>query len=135
MKLSIALSAFLLMPIAASAAPNDSREVTDISTSWLALVDAHDYVKSWEAASTLLQGRVPKNLWVTEGPTRRDPLGTVQSRSVQNVQFVSSLPGAPEGQYAIVQFKTRFTQKADAVETVTLVRENGIWKDAGYFIQ
>ncbi|HEY4075509.1 MAG TPA: DUF4019 domain-containing protein [Rhizomicrobium sp.] len=135
MKLPLAFAAFLLVPIAASAAPNDTREVTDVSTSWLALVDAHDYAKSWEAASALLQGRVAKNLWETEGPTRRDPLGTVQSRNVQDVQFVSSLPGAPDGQYAVIQFKTNFANKANVIETVTLVRENGIWKDAGYFIR
>jgi hypothetical protein len=39
-----------------------------------------------------------------------------------------------QGWYAMVQFDSSFQQKAEAVETITLV-EDGNWRGAGSFIQ
>ncbi len=49
---------------------------------------------------------------------------------------MSSLPGAPDGNYVVIQFKTTFEHKAQAVETVTPMLENdGVWRVTGYFIK
>ena len=47
------------------------------------------------------------------------------------------LPGAPTGDYVVVQYTTRFANgPAAVVETVTAMREpDGAWKAAGYFVR
>jgi hypothetical protein len=52
-----------------------------------------------------------------------------------NVDFEKALPGVPDGQYAIIHFKTTFEKKADATESVTMMMDGGSWKGAGYFIR
>ena len=66
----------------------------------------------------------------------RKPFGATKKRSPKAAQFARSLPGAPDGEYVVMQFDTAFEQKAAAVETVTAAREkDGSWKIAGYFIK
>jgi hypothetical protein len=46
------------------------------------------------------------------------------------------MPGAPDGDYVVMQFDTRFEHKQAAVETVTFLQEKqGGWKAAGYYIK
>ena len=74
--------------------------------------------------------------WVASLKQARDPLGKVEQRSVLSTNFATSFPGAPEGTYAIVLFRTSFAKKTDATETVTLEREaDGAWRVVGYFIR
>ena len=54
---------------------------------------------------------------------------------VVRVPFAKSLPGTPDGEYAVVLFQTAFAKKADSVETLTFALEEGKWKCAGYFIR
>jgi hypothetical protein len=49
--------------------------------------------------------------------------------------YRTSLPGAPDGEYVVMQFNTSYTQKKSAVETVTMVLDkDGKWHVAGFFI-
>jgi hypothetical protein len=62
-------------------------------------------------------------------------LGKLVSRAVISAQTTTNLPGAPDGQYVVMQFNTSFTNKQSAVETVTFMLEkDGKWKAAGYYI-
>jgi hypothetical protein len=46
------------------------------------------------------------------------------------------LPGAPDGQYVVIQFETSFENKHNAVETVTpMLEPNGQWRVSGYYIR
>jgi Protein of unknown function (DUF4019) len=57
-------------------------------------------------------------------------------RKLGKTQRAQSLPGAPDGNYVVMQFDTSFANKKNAVETVTFVQEkNGQWKAAGYYIK
>ena len=52
------------------------------------------------------------------------------------MQYAESLPGAPDGEYVVILFKTSFEGKAEAVETVTPMRDaDGEWRVAGYYIR
>ena len=73
--------------------------------------------------------------WAAQVRPVREPLGAVAAREFVSATKSSSLPGAPAGEYEIVQFRTRFAAKSDAVETVILVREGPAWKVAGYYIR
>jgi hypothetical protein len=54
---------------------------------------------------------------------------------VKDVTASKSLPGAPDGDYEVVQFQTSFANKAAANETVVLSLEASGWKVDGYFIR
>jgi len=66
----------------------------------------------------------------------RKPLGKVLSRKVINSTYTTLLPGAPDGQYVVIQFETSFENKHNAVETVTpMLEPNGQWRVSGYYIR
>jgi hypothetical protein len=46
------------------------------------------------------------------------------------------MPGAPDGEYVVVQYETEFERKASAVETITPERDkSGTWRVSGYYIK
>ena len=102
---------------------------------WLAVVDAGNYEASWEATAGYFRGAVTMEQWVQAMEGIRRPLGTVRSRALERKMFATQLPGAPDGEYVVIQFNTVFENKQTAVETVTPVLEaDGRWLVAGYFI-
>ena len=56
-------------------------------------------------------------------------LGKVLSRKLVSKTYTESLPGAPDGKYVVVQYRTSFEHKESAVETVTpMLDEDGRWR-------
>ena len=53
----------------------------------------------------------------------RPPLGELVDRTVMSTQLTRQIPGAPDGDYALLEFRTSFAKKTNARETVTLERE------------
>lgn len=106
------------------------------ATAWIALTDAGKYGESWERAGTFFKTGIPKNTWETGIRSLRTPLGSVKSRSLKSTEYATSLPGAPDGEYVVIQYDTQFENKKAALETVTPMREkDGSWKVSGYFIR
>ncbi len=104
--------------------------------SWLALVDAAQYGQSWNEAATLFKSAVTQQEWEKAARSARAPLGALKSRTFKTATFARSLPGAPDGEYVVIQFDTQFANKTAAVETVTPMRErDGSWKVSGYYIR
>jgi len=104
--------------------------------SWLAVVDAEQYDQSWEQACAFFRGVVPKEQWVTQVAAVRGPLGPVLSREVASAEYTKQLPGAPDGEYVVIQYRTKFQNKASAVETVTPMRDpDGVYRVSGYYIR
>jgi len=102
---------------------------------WLALVDAGEYGKSWETAAPLFKGAVDEAAWGRQLGPVREPLGAVKTRELSSATYATSLPGAPDGEYVVIQFATSFEHKASAVETVTPMLDGGTWKVSGYYIK
>jgi hypothetical protein len=103
---------------------------------WLALIDNGDYGKSWETADEYFQNAVAPLQWQQSLTAARKPLGKVVSRQLTSKQYTTSLPGAPDGQYVVIQFETSFENKRSAVETITpMVNTDGQWRVAGYYIK
>ena len=66
----------------------------------------------------------------------RTPLGSLISRQVKTQTYKTELPGAPDGEYVVIQFDTSFENKRSAIETVTPMRDkDGAWRVSGYFIR
>jgi type IV secretory pathway TrbL component len=106
------------------------------ASQWLSLTDSAGYGASWEQAAGLFKAAVSKANWESAIQGVRAPLGAVKSRKLKSAQFTKSLPGAPDGEYVVVQFETQFENKAGALETVTPLKErDGSWRVSGYYIK
>ncbi len=63
-------------------------------------------------------------------------MGRVRSRELTGATYTTSLPGAPDARYVILQYRTRFADRKDAVETVTpMLDEDGAWRVSGYYVK
>ena len=103
---------------------------------WMALTDAGKYGESWERAGTFFKTGIAKNTWETGVRSLRAPLGPVKTRELKSTEYATTLPGAPDGEYVVIQYETQFENKKSAAETVTPMREkDGSWKVSGYFIR
>ena len=66
----------------------------------------------------------------------RVPLGRLELRILKSSKYTQTMPGAPDGEYVILQFETTFEKKKAAIETVTPMKDkDGKWRVAGYFIK
>lgn len=103
---------------------------------WLNLIDTGKYDESWEKAAPFFKNAVDKNEWVKSLESLRGPLGKVIERRVEMSQYRTELPGAPDGEYVLIQFNTSFKNKENAIETVTPMKcEDGTWKVSGYYVK
>jgi uncharacterized protein DUF4019 len=103
---------------------------------WLALIDSGKYAESWDQASQVFKGSLTKDQWASTVKGVRVPLGAVQSRKFKNATYTKTLPGAPDGEYVVIQYDTSFTNKQSAVETITpMLDKDGKWRVSGYFIK
>ena len=113
-----------------------STTVQRAARDWLALTDADKAAESFDAAGKQFKNAMTRDGWVDALKKARDPFGKMEQRTVLSTTFATSFPGAPDGNYAIVLFRTSFAKKTDASETVTLEREaDGAWRVVGYFIR
>lgn len=138
MKSPLLFSLLLAFVFLAQAAPAD--EKTDAATAsakaWLDLVDTSKYQESWTEAAPFFKERVPEETWVNAITSVRGPFGNVLSRELIGARYTKSLPGVPDGEYVVIQFKTAFQNKAEAIETITpMVAPDGTWKVSGYFVK
>ena len=92
---------------------------------------------NWNYAAAEFFGKaVTKDKWIQDLQAIRAPLGKVKSREATSIVFKTSLPGAPDGQYVVIQYKTTFENKGDAVETVTPMKDkDGQWRVSGYYVK
>lgn len=124
-----------LLSTALLAQADDSAAARAAATSWLASIDGGDYAASWESAASMFKSAISADAWTQAATRARSPLGALQSRSDKELTMATSLPGAPDGHYAVLQYDTVFANKATAVETLTLTLDGEQWKVAGYFIR
>jgi hypothetical protein len=106
------------------------------SQKWLSLVDKGKYAESWDEAAGYLKNALPKQTWVESLQAYRKPLGKLFSRKLISKQYATTLPGAPDGEYVVIQYETSFEHKKSAIETITpMLDKDGKWRVSGYFIK
>ncbi len=104
--------------------------------SWLAIVDKGDYTASYDEAASIFRLAITKEDWLQKVRAARDPLGKVISRKLKGSQYKTSLPGAPDGEYVVIQYDTSFENKRSAIETITpTLDKDARWRVSGYFIR
>ena len=130
-----ALLTLALVAHPASGSADAEGAAIEAANEWLALVDSSRFAESWQQAASLFRRAVSETQWESTVSAVRRPLGQLVSRSVRGSQYAESLPGAPDGRYVVIQYDAVYTHKKAAIETVTPMYEDGVWKVSGYYIK
>jgi len=118
------------------AGPAEEKAAVKAAEAWLGLVDSGKYDESWKEAAQMFRGAVQQGQWSAQVKGVRDPLGKLVKRKVSSKQYTKTLPGAPDGEYVVIQFISSFENKKNAVETVTpMLDKDGKWRVSGYYIR
>lgn len=130
--LSVSLSAFSQ----AEDHSKDEKAAVKAAEKWLQIVDKGSYAESWDGTAEYFKGNMTKDGWDAALKGILPAMGKMQSRELVSSRYLKRMPGAPDGEYVMIRFKTSFENKADAIETVTPQKgEDGKWRVCGYFIK
>jgi hypothetical protein len=101
---------------------------------WFAIFDSGDYKTARRMWTKRVQrgGALHEEQFIAWARERRAPLGRVLRRELMWARFTNTLPGAPDGNYEFLRYKTSFEHKAQAEEELTLTKESGHWEVSGY---
>lgn len=134
--LTFALVLLLAMaPLGGVASEEKTRAAKLAASVWLQLVDTKQYENSWNEAASLFRNLVSTSDWIKAVNAARSPMGGVISRNLVSATYTTSLPGAPDGDYVVLQFATKFENNAKAIETVTPMLDEGHWRVSGYYVR
>ena len=129
---------FLLVAITSAgiaAQDADTKAARTAVDSWLKLIDSESYAASWDEAASGFKNAVPSETWQMAVRKARGPFGPLKVRTFKSATPTKNPPGAPPGDYLILQFDSTF-EKATSTENVTAVRDkDGSWRVAGYFVK
>jgi DNA-binding CsgD family transcriptional regulator len=113
-----------------AAAPVAETEAVRAARDWLRLHDEGRWRETWELTTAQFRKQNTAARWAEVAGAVRPPLGATLSRVAISADSVPAPPAGVE----VVKFRTRFANKADAVETVSLAREEGQWRVVGIYI-
>jgi hypothetical protein len=108
----------MLMPGITFADTTAKEHAAIVAAKWLAQVDAANYAASWQTAAGSLKMAVLQEQFQQLLQVVRTPLGKAISRKLSTKTYQTSQPGAPDGEYVIIQYVTSFEPKKSARKTV-----------------
>jgi hypothetical protein len=129
---------FLLLFVGLVAAGDSDKEKAAVAAAeeWLTMVDDGKYVESWKEAAQYFKNTVKQQQWEQSLQAVRKPLGKRIFRKVKSKTYKTSLTGAPDGEYVVIQFETSFENKESAIETVTpMMDKDEKWRVSGYYMR
>jgi DNA-binding CsgD family transcriptional regulator len=137
MTLALGLMAFAALPLV-TAAPSATTaseqpvnaEVVDAARAFLTLVEQKKWTESYAATGSTFRQLNTLQVWSDVSEQVHARYGKAVSRTLLSQE---NLPAPPAG-YEVVKFRTVYANKAEAVETVTLDREDGRWVVVGVTI-
>lgn len=129
------LAAFLSVA-AVHASDPATADATASSSTWLGIVDAGQYAKSWDESAALFKKYVTKAAWERSVGAVRDQTGAMKTRELDSVKPEHKLPGVPDGDYLVLTYRSSFANYPSVTETVASTRDpDGHWRVAGYFVK
>ena len=137
-RIIIGLVIMVLLSVNSVMAEDVEKERSAVSAAekWLTMVDEGKYGASWNEAAEYFKAAIKQDQWEKSLQAVREPLGKLNSRAVKSKIYKTSLPGAPDGEYVVIQFETSFENKKSAIETVTpMMDKDGNWRVSGYYIK
>lgn len=105
--------------------------VVDAARRFVALIDESRWNDSYQATAASFRKLNTLQVWSAASEQVRKRFGATVSRTLLSQEEV---PAPPHG-YQVVKFRTSFANKADAIETVSLDRENGQWRVVGIYVE
>jgi hypothetical protein len=102
---------------------------------WLDLSDQKLYDQCYDVSATLLQNTVTKESLSESLKNAREPLGALSKRTLIAAEYFEVLPGAPSGEYVVIQYSSYSESNSNVIETITPMLNDGVWKVSGYYIR
>ena len=100
---------------------------------WLELVDKANYKESWNQFASAIKPVVSEEKWEEDLSRVQKLLGPFISRKFRSAKYTTSIPGAPDGHYVVIQYDSSFANKKTAVEEVVpMLDTDGQWRVSGY---
>lgn len=146
------LIAALMAGTHAHAAPLVELQGRVAADQWLKLVDQGQYGEAWAWCAPFFRAQIDREEFVKAIEQVRKPLGAVESRELAKMFYTNQLPNAPDAHYVVIQFKTKFANRAEPmIELITPMMINadgdpvttlqdplttpGEWQVSGYYLQ
>jgi len=135
--MSIAMTVLLLCSAVFAQGDVAKREAAKQAAQyWLALLDRGNFGQSWQDASPFFQSKISKADWEKALAQVRAPLGAVRNRTLMGSMYQTDVPGAPKGEYVVIQYRTELSSSGTVIETITPMQDNdGTWRVSGYFVK
>jgi len=121
-------------PTAEQPTLRDDRDSIDAGMKWLALIDAGKAGDAWDLSSKQLKSAVTRAKFVDGMRDARKSFGKLEGRTAERFARSHQMPGAPDGDYVIIEYTARFGQGRKLQEQLVWTIEDGdIWRVAGYY--
>jgi len=133
----LGLAALAAASVAPASLAQDPRALVaqEAAREWLVFADRMQADAAREAAGAKFRDALSAERWREALARVRGPLGEVTQRTVLATRLARTLPGQPDGDYALVAFRTSWTNKSIGRELVSLEFERNAWRVIGYVIQ
>jgi hypothetical protein len=103
---------------------------------FLGYLDHGRFADSYAYTGMLIRAQLDRDAFAAQVEKTRAGTGALQSRDLIDASYATTVPGAPEGQYVVLHYRSSFANRADeAVETLTLAFAKGYWRVSGYYIK
>jgi Protein of unknown function (DUF4019) len=102
---------------------------------FLGYLDHGRFADSYAYTGMLIRAQLDQDAYAKQLEKARAGVGALLSRELINAGYTTSVPGAPEGQYVVLDYGASFANRQQAVETVTLAFAKGYWRVSGYYIK
>lgn len=133
----LCLAGAALLVLWTSACSHDNKAAAEnAANDWLRLVDSGNYQQSWDRAATVMKTGISEEQWQRIVEANRAPLGKLISRKLKSAETAAKLPGAPSGQYVVIEYESSFEHKNTVTETTApILDKDGTWRVSLYVIQ
>ena len=101
-----------------------------VASSWLSLIDQHDYRTAWSKTARATQTAFPRPLFDRLYKEQVEPLGDMQSRKILGAATAVTLSNGKRGNFRIFRYRTRFSNDSGRLrdEEIVVTVEDGAWK-------
>lgn len=124
-----------LFSIHSFAAEAEESDAIIAAQSFLETLDQSEFSAAWNRTSLINQSYTNHPEWFKKILAVRPHLGQILERSLEKISRHEGWVGLPDGEYLRVSFTSVFLNKAESLETVIVVKEQGNWLISAYHLR
>jgi hypothetical protein len=102
---------------------------------FLGYLDNGRFADSYAYTGMLIRSQLDREVFASQVEKARTGTGALQARELIDAGYSTTVPGAPEGQYVVLHYRSSFANRPDTVETLTLAMAKGYWRVDGWYIK